>query len=290
LIKDLSDLYRRLIDELLEKGMPRKEKRCYEFGSFRFDLNARILMRDSEIIPLTPKALDTLLFLVRRCGELVSRNELVAAVWPDVCVEENNLNSNIFMLRRAFGDENYISTIPRRGYRFMANVREIMVEMENEQGDDLPKISVLPAQRPEPTSRYLAILPFKTLSHDEGSLGLGLADALITRLSNQQGVVVRPTSASAKYRGIDQEPILAGRELGVGMILEGCIQLSGDRIRITVQLVNVAEGISFWAEKFDDRFTDVFEVEDKISARIADALIARLCNEDDCDWNSCAAA
>jgi TolB-like protein len=207
-----------------------------------------------------------------------------------VYVEENNLNSNIFMLRRALGDENYISTIPRRGYRFLADVREVVVALENKQEDG--KISLLPAQRPEPTSRYLAILPFKTLSHDEGNgcLGLGLADALITRLSNQPGVVVRPTSASVKYRGIDQEPILAGRELSVDLILEGCIQRSGDRIRITVQLVSVSESASCWAAKFDDRFTDVFEVEDALSARIADALIARLLEVEGCDWNQCAAA
>jgi DNA-binding winged helix-turn-helix (wHTH) protein len=249
-------------------AMPRTVKRFYEFGSFRLDPNTRVLLRDSEIIPLTPKALDTLLILVERCGELIGRKELLAAVWPDVCVEENNLNSNIFMLRRALGKESYIATIPRRGYRFMAEVRELIEE------EDIS----------------LAILPFKTLSPDAGagSLELGLADALITRLSNQQGVVVRPTSIAAKYRGFDQEPILAGREMNVELVLEGSIQRSGDRIRVTARLVSVAEGVSFWAEKFDDRFTDVFEVEDAISSRIVDALIARL--SDRFGWNQCAAA
>jgi DNA-binding winged helix-turn-helix (wHTH) protein len=268
-------------------AMPRTEKRFYEFGSFRLDPNTRVLMRDSEIIPLTPKALDTLLILVERCGELIGRKELLAAVWPDVCVEENNLNSNIFMLRRALGKGSYIATIPRRGYRFMADVREILVD-ENIQAKS--GLSLLPTQIRETTNRSLAILPFKTLSPDagEGSLELGLADALITRLSNQQGVVVRPTSIAAKYRGFDQEPILAGREMNVELVLEGSIQRSGDRIRVTARLVSVAEGVSFWAEKFDDRFTDVFEVEDAISSRIVDALIARL--SDKLSWNQSAAA
>jgi adenylate cyclase len=274
--------------------MPRTEKRFYIFGSFRLDLNARVLMRDSEIVPLTPKALDTLLVLVERRGELVSRQELLRAVWPDVCVEENNLNSNIFMLRRAFGEENYIATIPRRGYRFMANVQEIVVDNENEQENLQPAagISMLPAQSPKPAIRSLAILPFKTLSPDgcDGCLGLGLADALITCLSNLPGVVVRPTSAVAKYRGLDQEPISAGREMDVELILEGSIQRSGDRIRVTVQLVSVSGGVSFWAQKFDDRFTDIFAVEDAISARITDALASRLFEEDEFDWDQRAAA
>jgi DNA-binding winged helix-turn-helix (wHTH) protein len=274
--------------------MPRTAKRFYAFGSFRLDLNARVLMRDSEIVPLTPKALDTLLVLIERRGELVSRNELLRAVWPDVCVEENNLNSNIFMLRRAFGEEDYIATIPRRGYRFMADVQEIVVDTERELKEIQPTagISILSAKRLKPANRSLAILPFKTLSTDscDGCLELGLADALITRLSNLPGVIVRPTSAVAKYRGFDQEPISAGREMDVELILEGSIQRSGDRIRVTVQLVSVSGGISFWAEKFDDRFTDIFAVEDAISERIAAALTARLFEEDEFDWDRCAAA
>src|SRR5262245_27117190 len=120
----------------MEEAMPRSEKRFYEFGSFRLDLNVRVLLRDSDIVQLTPKAFDTLLALVRRGGELVERRELLKTVLTDVCVEENNLNSNIFMLRRALGEDgdgqNYISTIPRRGYRFAAKVREIVVGPEVE--------------------------------------------------------------------------------------------------------------------------------------------------------------
>lgn len=271
--------------------MPRMVKRYYEFDSFRLDLSARVLMRDSEIIPLTPKALDTLVVLVERCGEPVSRAELLQAVWPDVFVEENNLNSNIFMLRRALGTENYIATIPRRGYRFMACVREVVIDGESEELQPKAGISLLPVQKATTANRSLAILPFRTLSSDgcDGCLGLGMTDALITRLSNRRGLAVRPTSSSAKYRGLEQEPILAGREMEVELILEGSIQRSGDRIRVTAQLVSVSDGASFWAEKFDDHFTDIFEVEDAISARIADALITRLFEDDAAAWDRCAA-
>src|SRR5262249_26478859 len=105
-------------------------------------------------------------------------------------------------------------------------------------------------------------------------LGPGMADALITRLSNIKQVVVRPTSAVLKYS--DQDSAAAGRELGVDALLNGKIQISGGRIRVTVQLVRGRDGAPLWAENFDDRFTDVFAVQDSISAQVAQALKLRL--------------
>ena len=100
--------------------MSRPENRYYEFGQFRMDLQSRVLLRSANIVPLTPKAYDTLLALVERRGELVGRQELIKAVWPDSFVVEGNLNSNIFMLRKALGagerdGESYIATVPRAG-------------------------------------------------------------------------------------------------------------------------------------------------------------------------------
>ncbi|HKX30440.1 MAG TPA: winged helix-turn-helix domain-containing protein [Blastocatellia bacterium] len=250
--------------------MPRSEKRFYEFGSFRLDLKARVLMRDTEIVQLTPKAFDTLLVLVERGGELVERRDLLKTVWPDVCVEENNLNSNIFMLRRALGEnsegQNYITTVPRRGYRFVAEVREIV------------SVSELGGRRFQSASKSLAVLPFKTLGMgiSDDHLDLGLADALITRFSNLNWLAVRPTSFISKFRGREADPIVAGGELGVELILEGNIQHSDGRIRVTVQLVSVSDGLPVWAGKFDEPFTDIFTVEDVVSARVAEALTDQL--------------
>lgn len=108
--------------------MSQPEKPCYEFGPFRLDVRARLLLRGAELVPLTPKAFDTLLALVERHGELVERHALIKAVWPAVHVVESNLNSNIFTLRRALGDyegKAYIVTVARRGYRFVAPVRRV---------------------------------------------------------------------------------------------------------------------------------------------------------------------
>src|SRR5262249_40959515 len=113
-----------------------------------------------------------------------------------------------------------------------------------------------------PARRSVAVLPFRQLHQDRDDeyLGLGMADALITRLSNVRQIIVRPTSAVLKYADA-RDPNAAARELNVDSVLDGNIQRSGDRIRVTVQLVNVSEGASLWAHKFDEKFTDMFTVE-----------------------------
>jgi serine/threonine protein kinase/tetratricopeptide (TPR) repeat protein len=126
--------------------------------------------------------------------------------------------------------------------------------------------------------RSLAVLPFRPLSaesHDE-SLELGMADALITKLSNVKQVVVRPTSSILKYTSSGQDLLAAGREQGVDAIVEGQMQKAGDRIRFTVHLIRVSDGVPMWAGTFDDRFTNVFAVQDEISREVAQALVSKL--------------
>jgi DNA-binding winged helix-turn-helix (wHTH) protein len=248
--------------------MSQSENRFYEFGHFRIDLQSRVLLRNSEIVPLTPKAFDTLLALVERRGELVERQELIKAIWPDSHVVEGNLNSNIFTLRKALGDgkrggERYIVTVPRRGYRFAADVREV---------------SEVKFKRNGAPIRSLAVLPFKLFGNDTGEawLGLELANALITRLSSLPRLIIRPTSAVSGYTGLEHDPRTVGHDLNVELILEGAVKRAGERIRVTVQLVSVASGAPLWAEKFDERLTDIFDVEDEISERIAQSLMLLL--------------
>jgi TolB-like protein len=122
------------------------------------------------------------------------------------------------------------------------------------------------------------VLSFKPLNQEVGDeyLGLGIADDLITRLSNVKQIIVRPTSAVLKYSGIDQDPASAGREPGVEVVLAGSIRRSGERLRITAQLVNVADGAPVWAEKFDEDFTEIFKVQDQVFEQVAAALRLRL--------------
>jgi len=126
----------------------------------------------------------------------------------------------------------------------------------------------------------VAVLPFKHLAAESDEyLGLGIADSLITRLSNLLEIKVRPTSAVLKYSDGSKQTVEAGRELGVEAVLEGSIRRSGESLRVTVQLVRVEDGSPLWAEKFDERFTDIFKIEDSISARVAEHLVLKLTGE-----------
>jgi len=126
--------------------------------------------------------------------------------------------------------------------------------------------------------RRIAILPFKPLSPEnkDQALELGMADALITKLSNSRQIIISSLNSVRRFGGLEQDPVIAGRELQVHSVLEGNVQRSDDRIRVTARLINVADGSSLWASTFDEKFTDVFGVQDAISQKVTDALAVQL--------------
>jgi eukaryotic-like serine/threonine-protein kinase len=131
----------------------------------------------------------------------------------------------------------------------------------------------------------IAVLPFKILSSPientgDEYLGVGLADALITRLSNVQRLIVRPTSSVMQYRGGSVDPLIAGRDLGVDYVVDGSLRRAGNRLRVTAQLVKISEGITRWSEKFDEESTDVLQIEDSISEQVAAALLPQLTRDE----------
>ena len=268
-----------------------EEKRVYEFGPFRLDSGTRRLLRDGQPVALTAKAFDALLALVENYGRLVEKDELMRQLWPDTIVEEANLTQTIFILRKVLGEspgeQNYIATIPRRGYQLVAPVREAPLR----DGAAAVRSSPLAAVEIGTTSmrseaalpmRSLAVLPFTSLApggFDE-YLGLGLADALITRLGNIRRIVVRSTSAVRRYVGVLPDAVAAARELRVDAVVEGSVQRAGERIRFSVQLISVQNASPIWGDRFDEKFTDIFSLEDSISQRIAGALSATLTAEE----------
>jgi TolB-like protein len=146
---------------------------------------------------------------------------------------------------------------------------------------DPPTFVPLKDQSPQNTAtRSIAVLPFKTLgaieSNEDEYLGLGMADALITTLSNLRQLVVRPTNSVVRFKDPVQDLLIAGRELGVDVVLDGRVQRAHDRLRVTVQLVSVGDGAPLWAEKFDEKWTDIFTVQDSISEQVAKALMLQL--------------
>jgi TolB-like protein/Flp pilus assembly protein TadD len=142
--------------------------------------------------------------------------------------------------------------------------------------------SVIPAGTTSIPAKSIAVLPFKPLlaaSRDE-SLELGMADTLIAKLGSLRQIIVRPVSAVRKYAGLEQDPVAAGREQRVDAVLDGTLQKSGERIRVTVRLLSAADGQQLWADKFEEEFTDIFSVEDSISERVAAALAVTLTGAD----------
>jgi TolB-like protein/Flp pilus assembly protein TadD len=242
----------------------------YEFGDFRIDTAKRLLQRlDGTTIPITPRVFDTLLYMAEHHDTLLDKERIMKAVWPDSIVEENNLAQAISKLRQVFGEtpgsHSYIITVPGRGYRFAAEVKE-RTDCMGTTGSQLQQ------------RQRIAILPFKPLFSKvkDQALELGMADALITKLSNSRQIIISSINSVRKYGGLEQDPVAAGRELQVNSILEGSVQRSDDRIRVTARLINVADGSSLWAGTFDEKFTDVFGVQDAISQKVADALALRL--------------
>jgi DNA-binding winged helix-turn-helix (wHTH) protein/tetratricopeptide (TPR) repeat protein len=262
--------------------------RFYEFGPFRVDAMKRRLLCQGEVVSLTPKVFETLLVFVQNSGTVLGKDDLMQLIWPDTVVEEANLTQNVSVLRRVLGESaeqrKYVITIPGRGYRFVADVRE----MEDEDGDFIvekrtrSRIIVEDVVETLAPAKTICVLPFKLLGATNGDeyLGVGIADALITKLGNISKIIVRPTSAVLKYALSDQDPVLAGRELRVEAVLEGSIQRHRDRIRVTAQFVSVCDAETLWAGKFDEVFTDIFSIEDRVSEQIMRALMLRLTGEE----------
>lgn len=263
----------------------------FEFGSFVLNAPERLLLREGRPVEVPPKVFDLLLALVRARGHLLEKEELLRTVWEGSFVEEGNVNRQISTLRRILGDAagsgQFIETVPKRGYRFIAPVRQLEVEgtVPFSIHAETPAAihTSFDHSKDATPRRAIAVLPFKLTGSGEEDgeyLGVGLADALVTRLSNVRELVVRPTSAVVRYSSPGQDILEAGRELRVSAVLDGRVQRASGRVRVTVQLVSVEEGATLWAEKFDERWTDIFTLQDSISEQAAAALTVRLTREE----------
>jgi adenylate cyclase len=232
------------------------------FGSFRFEpATARLWENDTEV-KLTRKAAQVLGALLERAGEPVSKQELFEHVWRGTVVSDDALVTCIQELRRALRDDSkqplYIETRHRMGYRFAAKV----------DAPDAPAPVAAPLPAPDHTA--IAVLPFTDMSpaRDQDYLCEGLAEELIDALTHVDGLRVAARTSSFQFRG-DHDLREVGRKLGVGSLLEGSVRKAGDRLRITVQLIDVATGYHQWSEKFERSAADVFAVQDEIAEKVA---------------------
>lgn len=246
----------------------------YEFGPFRLEESEFRLLRNGQPVPLKGKTFQLLLLLIQNAGHVLTKTELMTHLWPDSFVEDHNLAVQISDLRNALGREHqYIVTVSRYGYRFTATVTK-RDQASYAAGE--ATTGCLHDGRPrEPFT--LAVLPFKVIggSTDDAYLELGVADALITRLSTLQYVIVRPTSAIRSYAG-GADVITTGQELKVQLVIEGSIQRIRESVRITVQLINVSDGSALWAGKYDGSCSDILGLEDYVTEQVAAALALKL--------------
>jgi DNA-binding winged helix-turn-helix (wHTH) protein/TolB-like protein/tetratricopeptide (TPR) repeat protein len=318
--------------------MPSVVNELYEFGSFQLDPGERLLLCEGRPVPLTPKAFDMLVVLVARSGHLVEKEELMKAIWPDSFVEEGNLCVTVSLLRKALtvhqDGNTYIETVSKRGYRFVADVKQtrpngpspLTIDHLEAPAVIYPgdaqillrsTVEVTPATIAKIRRRILlalasvavvvgtfffsrmvttrgvtspgaeatavkslAVLPFQNLGTRDEYIGLAIADALTTRLGNTGKIVMRPTSAIEKYANAPQDPQAVGREQGVDAVLGGRIQREGDRVRVTVQLIRVRDGVQIWADTFDDKATNIFAMEDAVSTQVARSIGLQLNGEE----------
>ncbi|HKW63701.1 MAG TPA: winged helix-turn-helix domain-containing protein [Candidatus Acidoferrum sp.] len=277
------------------------------------------MLRDGQPVTLPPKDLETLLVLVENAGHIVEKEELLEKVWPGVFIEEGNLARHVFNLRQALGDgpdgRKYIETIPKRGYRFVAEVREegeppaapTPTPQVSEPGQlaaqaepkkttwllPLLALSVVlvataifafrrfrltpnpPAQR-----AMLAVLPFVNLSGDshEDYFADGLTEEMIAQLGQLQPArlgVIARTSI-VRYKETKETVAQIGKELGVGYLLEGSVRRGGERVRVTAQLIQATQQTHLWAETYERPLTDVLIIQREIAEKITHSLSIQL--------------
>jgi adenylate cyclase len=238
------------------------------FGEYRFQPDTGQLWFRGQEVRLTLKAADVLKILVLNAGSPVSKSDLFASVWPDVAVTDDALTTCIQELRRVLSDDakhpQFIETRHRRGYQFIASVSR----------EDVPVPGAGAATRTNLAISSIAVLPFADMSpsHDQEYLCEGLAEELINALTQVDGLRVAARTASFQFRGKGEDVQTVGAQLNVEALLEGSVRKSDERLRVTVQLIEVASGYHRWSHRFDGRFQDVFAIQDEIAESVAKSL------------------
>jgi pentatricopeptide repeat protein len=244
------------------------------FGEFRLDRRIGVLFRRDErgtFVPLAmgSRALDILGVLVERSGELVSRAEIISAVWAGTTVEDSNLDVQIAALRRVLDERrtegSCILTIRGRGYRFTAPVSKVATDVAT------PSRSTGLALPDKPS---LAVMPFQNMSGDpeQEYFADGMVQEIITALSRIRWLFVIARNSSFTYKGQTFDVKQVGRDLGVRYVLEGAVRKAGNTVRISAQLIDATTGAHLWADRFDGLLEDIFELQDQVAVSVAGVI------------------
>jgi adenylate cyclase len=236
--------------------------RTFRVAGLLAEPNLNRITAGDRIITVEPKVMEVLACLAGRPGEVFSKGEIMEAVWPDTHVGDEVLRYSVSELRKALGDEvrnpRFIQTIARRGYRLIAPVRR-------------------ETDAPQPQAS-IAVLAFTDMSpkKDQEFFCDGTAEEIINSLTRLNGLRVASRTSAFAFKGKAEDVRNIGRQLGVATVLEGSVRKSGQRLRITAQLINVDDGYQLWSARYDSKLKDAFAVQDEIARSIAATLRIKL--------------
>jgi TolB-like protein len=274
-------------EEILEKDL---EARCsilsairsrgsnlkYLFEGYVLDLQRRELRLGDQLIPVEPQVFDVLDYLIRNRDKVVTKDDIFAAVWQGRIVSETALTSRINAARAAIGDtgedQHLIRTLRGKGYRFVGAVQE-----KDESVAAVSASPVIALSRPAltlPDRPSIAVLPFTNMSGDpqQDYFADGITEDIITALARFKSLFVIARNSSFAYRDKGADISQVAGELGVRYVLEGSIRKSGERVRVAGQLIDAATNGHIWAERYDRRLTDIFDLQDEITEQIVGAV------------------
>ena len=244
----------------------------HRFGNSSLDLARGCLRVEGQEIDLRPKSFAVLRVFVENPGRLISKDELIEAVWPNVLVADESVAQCVSEVRKALGDgdQTIIKTVSRRGYIFVPTVTRDPV-------GNLRHPSAAGVQT-APDKPSIAVLAFSNMSGDSAQeyLSDGMTEDIITELSRFSELLVIARNSTFQYKGKSVDVRQIGHELGVRYVLEGSIRRAGDRVRITARLSDVVTGAHRWAERYDRELSDVFAVQDDVVRTIVAVLVAQV--------------
>jgi TolB-like protein len=253
----------------------------FVFGDYVLDPDRRELSRGPKPIALGPQVFDLLLYLVQHHERVVSKDELLDAVWNGRIVSESTLSSHISAVRKALadngGEQRLLRTIARKGFRFVGDIRETPSTKSTHPANAEPTATGDGAAPPGltlPDKPSIAVLPFVNMSGDpeQAYFADGMVEEIITALSRIRWLFVIARNSSFTYRGRVVDVKQVGRELGVRYVVEGSVRKSRGRVRITGQLIDAVTGLHLWADHFDGSLEDVFDLQDKVALAVAGVI------------------
>jgi adenylate cyclase len=249
----------------------------YLFEEYAFDTDRRELHRGPDVVSVAPQVFDLLDYLIRNRERVVSKDDLINAVWNGRSVSDAALTTRLNVARSAIGDsgeeQRLIKTLPRKGFRFVGCVREAREVAGSNPGEVAPESALTVPDKPS-----IAVLPFENMSGDpeQEYFADGMVEEIITALSRFKWLFVIARNSSFTFKGKSVDIKEVGRRLGVRYVLEGSVRKASGKVRIAGQLIDALTGAHIWADRFERELSDVFALQDEVTIAVVSAIQPKL--------------